>query len=153
GDTPRGSLTTKIHHDEEGTEDVSFSVRPPCLRGERRSLDRGTTRDPRMNFFFAVALLDRVATAQPEPSPPKFQIGNPVCTLRGGLDVRSSPSLAGNVLGTQSSSSPGKVTGGPSTADGFTWWEVDFDAGVDGWTAEDFLTAVTSFPLPRVPAP
>ena len=63
--------------------------------------------------------------------------------------MRSTP--AGTALGQQSSGSLGVVIGGPSTATlngtSYTWYDVDFDTGVDGWVADSGsaigLTVVT----------
>lgn len=57
----------------------------------------------------------------------------------GTVNVRSTP--AGTpASGQQSSGSLGVVIGGPSTATlsgtSYTWYDVDFDTGVDGWVAD-----------------
>jgi len=78
------------------------------------------------------------------PSPPalvtyKFMIGDRVQTT-ASLKVRSAPSLSANVLGTQGKGKNGTVVGGPVVADGYTWWNVNYDMGADGWSVEDYLT-------------
>ena len=45
-------------------------------------------------------------------------------------------------MGQQASGSGGKVISGPTYADGFHWWGIDYDAGADGWSAENFIGKV-----------
>lgn len=78
----------------------------------------------------------------------KFMAGDRVETT-DVLSVRSTPSISGTLLGTQSTGSWGTVVGGPTLADGFWWWQIDYDNAPDGWSAEDFLNKVTT-PLPTV---
>ncbi|MDP3758450.1 MAG: hypothetical protein Q8Q86_01925, partial [Candidatus Daviesbacteria bacterium] len=46
----------------------------------------------------------------------------------------------GTLLGTQSLNVAGTIVDGPRTADGFIWWNINYDTGVDGWSVGDFLT-------------
>lgn len=75
-----------------------------------------------------------------------FATGDVVETT-DNLNVRSSPGLSGTVLGVQLTGSLGTVIGGPVFADGFWWWQVNFDTGADGWVAEDFLGLAPPLPL------
>ena len=45
------------------------------------------------------------------------------------------------ILGSQSPYATGTVTGGPRYNNGYTWWQIDFDSGGDGWTTADYLKA------------
>ncbi|KKW13561.1 MAG: hypothetical protein UY53_C0011G0026, partial [Parcubacteria group bacterium GW2011_GWA2_50_10] len=63
------------------------------------------------------------------------------------LNVRSTPSLSGTLLGTKSSGEQGTVVGGPQFADGFWRWQIDYDTAPDGWSVEDGLEKVIA-PLP-----
>ncbi len=45
----------------------------------------------------------------------------------------------GTQLGTQSAGSIGTIIGGPIVEGGYTWWNIDYSTGVDGWSAEDFI--------------
>ena len=62
----------------------------------------------------------------------------------GTVNVRQTP--AGTLLGQQTSGSLGVVIGGPTlaTLNGtqYTWWDINFDTGADGWVADIGLTAV-----------
>ncbi|MDO8469716.1 MAG: immunoglobulin domain-containing protein [bacterium] len=62
------------------------------------------------------------------------------------LGVRSSPSLSSPLLGRQSAGNHGVVVGGPTAADGYTWWRVDYVAAPDGWSAGEYLVAVGAVP-------
>jgi hypothetical protein len=66
----------------------------------------------------------------------KFIIGDRVHTT-SNLKVRSTAN--GTLLGTQKKGSYGTVTAGPVTSGNYIWWNVNFDAGVDGWSAENWL--------------
>lgn len=92
------------------------------------------------------------ATPPPPPAPPpsaftKFVVGDRIETLYN-VKVRSLPSLSGTVLGGQKQGSQGTVVGGPIFADGYWWWQVNYDSGADGWSAEDFLKKVSATGLP-----
>jgi hypothetical protein len=58
-------------------------------------------------------------------------VGSRVAT-NANLNIRSSAS-SGNQAWYTKVRSQGTVIGGPTTASGYTWWQVDFDTGVDGW--------------------
>ena len=55
------------------------------------------------------------------------------------LTVRASPSLSGSVLATAPTGETGTVVDGPVDADGYRWWEVDYDGTTTGWSASDWL--------------
>lgn len=62
------------------------------------------------------------------------------------LDVFDTPSTSGSRLGTQKSGSQGAVTGGPAYANGFWWWNVNFDSGADGWIIQSNLSKIAVTP-------
>jgi uncharacterized repeat protein (TIGR02543 family) len=72
----------------------------------------------------------------------KFSLNDRVQTT-AVLNVRATPSLSGNLLGTQTSGSLGTIIGGPVYADGYWWWNVNYDTGFDGWSVEDYLEKYT----------
>lgn len=53
------------------------------------------------------------------------------------VNVRATPSVGGVLLGTQAAGLLGTVIGGPTSADGYTWWQINYDTGADGWSAEE----------------
>ncbi|MEK7638759.1 MAG: SBBP repeat-containing protein [Patescibacteria group bacterium] len=66
-----------------------------------------------------------------------FTQNSRVVVALGPLNVRSSAS--GSVTGTQATGASGTLVEGPVTANGYTWWKVDYDTGSDGWSAATFL--------------
>jgi len=67
-----------------------------------------------------------------------------------GVNTRSSPSSSGTFLGTHTTGDLGTVNTNTQNgiyADGYYWWNVNFDSGVDGWMAETYLTLYTSTPV------
>gem|GEM_PF-6311060 len=68
----------------------------------------------------------------------KFNLNDRVKT-NAALNVRATPSTGGILLGTQPINSLGTITGGPTFADSYWWWNVNYDSGADGWSVEDYL--------------
>lgn len=62
-------------------------------------------------------------------------IGDQVVVVGSDLDVYDR--VGGSVAGTQSVGATGTVDRGPRTRDGITWYEVDFDTGIDGFVDAD----------------
>lgn len=52
------------------------------------------------------------------------------------LRVRDAAALAGNILGEQNYLAEGTVLSGPTTVDGYVWWEINYDSAPDGWSIE-----------------
>jgi len=81
-------------------------------------------------------------------------IGDTVSTDEEGVNLRARAGTDGDITTTLSQSVTMKVTAGPKTANGYTWWQVEVtddssvDDGVSGWVAEDYLilSDVTSPP-------
>jgi len=67
------------------------------------------------------------------------------------LNVRDSAN--GTVIGQQVNGVGGIVVDGPVYSGSLRWWNIDYDAGVDGWSAENFL--ISNMPprdqLPTIP--
>jgi chitodextrinase len=55
-------------------------------------------------------------------------------------NVRSKGSTSGKILCTQSSGKKGTIIGGPTVANSYTWWNVNFDSSCDGWVIQNNLT-------------
>ncbi|MDZ4260641.1 MAG: SH3 domain-containing protein [Candidatus Sungbacteria bacterium] len=78
------------------------------------------------------------------PQTPLFQNSDIIKTT-ANLNVRANPSLSGALLGTQPMDSSGIIVlGGPITADGYIWWNINYDNAPDGWSVQDYLTKVSS---------
>lgn len=92
---------------------------------------RSTDNQGAMTTSSAVAI---TVTAAPTG---QFQIDDRVIVaVDPDLRVRSAASLSGTILGTQLSEAEGTVVAGPTVADGFTWWQIDYDIAPDGWSVE-----------------
>jgi hypothetical protein len=80
-------------------------------------------------------------TGSSNPTSP-FSQSDRIQTNTGGstVNVRSCASTSCSILGTQPDRSLGTITSAsPTTADGYTWHNIDFISGVDGYVAEDLL--------------
>ena len=78
----------------------------------------------------------------------KFSINDRVQVSSGPLNVRSTAN--GTLLGTQATNALGTVIGGPTNAGGYNWWNINYDSGVDGWSAEDYLIKYITSATPTV---
>lgn len=76
----------------------------------------------------------------PGNPPPQLVIGTIALVAPGAPDhLRQDPSLASPVLAPVTAGTQFLVTGGPTCADGLTWWQVDRPdgpGGLGGWIAE-----------------
>jgi hypothetical protein len=70
-----------------------------------------------------------------------------VDTEGAGLRMRDGPGLSYGAVETLQEGALLQVIGGPHTADGFTWWQVQTDANI-GWCASDWLTPIESNAVP-----
>jgi uncharacterized protein YgiM (DUF1202 family) len=78
-----------------------------------------------------------------------FSRGNTI-VITDTINVRSGPN--GSVIGTQQRGAKGTLVGGPINGGGYTWWNVNYTNGVDGWSAEDFMQQATVALVPTTPA-
>ncbi|MCD4687078.1 MAG: SH3 domain-containing protein, partial [Anaerolineae bacterium] len=63
-----------------------------------------------------------------------------VHTIQGDtLNVREYPTLNARVLTALYSGSRVGIMGGPRDADGYRWWRVRTETGVEGWAVESIL--------------
>jgi hypothetical protein len=73
---------------------------------------------------------------------PPTGLGQRVITNTSSVNVRAS--AAGSILGQQPDGIIGTTIGGPVSAPlngtSYTWFNVNFDSGVDGWAASIYLT-------------
>src|SRR5262249_17830698 len=72
-----------------------------------------------------------------------FAVGDRVAAASTGVLVRSTPAMigtstpgTGNTLALNPPGALGVVFGGPTVADGYTWWLINYDTGFDGWSTE-----------------
>ncbi len=78
-----------------------------------------------------------------------ISVGGRVSVTQNGVNVRASAGSM-TVNGQQNSGALGTVTGGPTNAQiggtgtTYTWWNVNFDSGADGWVASIYLAEVAA---------
>jgi len=86
---------------------------------------------------------------------PKFKPGD-IAVVSGtggdGLNVRALPALTGAIVGNLGESAQLTITGGPTVADGHTWWSVHTPT-LDGWAVDDYLRPKSTTPPPAPPPP
>jgi hypothetical protein len=70
------------------------------------------------------------------PINPSFTVGARIEVIKN-TNVRKTGSLTGTLLGTQAIGMTGTITAGPILANSITWWDVNYDAGTDGWSGVD----------------
>jgi hypothetical protein len=51
-------------------------------------------------------------------------------------------------LCTQPSGSTGTIKSGPTIANNYTWWNIDFAIGCDGWSVQNYLTTTLAMGNP-----
>lgn len=66
------------------------------------------------------------------------------------LNVRNSASASAAKLGTESIGALGTVSGGPTSAGGYTWWQVNYDNAISGWSISTFLLPAAANASPAV---
>ena len=79
----------------------------------------------------------------PPPSNNKFAIGDAI-RVTEDLNLRSSASTSGSVISVLSAGTSLTVVGGPTTANGYTWYQVRTSGGTTGWAVQDWLAKTTS---------
>jgi uncharacterized protein YgiM (DUF1202 family) len=72
-----------------------------------------------------------------------FAIGDAVAVNADVLNLRDAAGLAGGVVAELPTGTTATVLGGPESVDGYTWYQVETDAG-SGWVAGEYLSAVTA---------
>lgn len=88
-------------------------------------------------------------TTTPPPVVASYKVGDRI-SVTANTNVRQSSGMSGVLLGTQLAGSTGTITSGPTTVDNITWWQVNYDAGVDGWSGSNNF-APSSTVTPKAP--
>lgn len=131
----------ELHLDGAATDTSTGAVLPSIIRDLRAQGYRFVT-------------IPEMANPCEQPAPPpagKFANGDAVKTT-DYLNLRSGASTGYGVIATLPPGATGTVTGGPKTANGYTWWQLQTSRGT-GWAAENWLTAASSPPPPPTPTP
>lgn len=86
----------------------------------------------------------------PPPLTPSIGVGSRITVIAtAGLNVRNKANQkSGTLLCTQPYGALGTITGGPTKAQGNTWWNVNFDTGCDGWVVRGGLALTTTAQIP-----
>ncbi|HQW51311.1 MAG TPA: SH3 domain-containing protein, partial [Tepidiformaceae bacterium] len=85
------------------------------------------------------------------PNAPRFTVGDTavVSGTGNGLNLRVQPGTQAAKLASLADGTVVTILGGPTEADGFTWWNIQAGDHT-GWSAQDFLVKVTK-PDPDAP--
>ncbi len=76
------------------------------------------------------------------------QTGNTV-QFTSATNVRSCAGTSCSVITAAASGSTATIIGGPSSANGYTWWNINL-SGTTGWSIQDTMTVVTATPAATV---
>jgi GH25 family lysozyme M1 (1,4-beta-N-acetylmuramidase) len=68
-----------------------------------------------------------------------------------GLNVRSSATSSGTVVGVEKDGARGVVQEGPVASGSFIWWRVQWKSGVMGWSVDTYLKVAAPSPIPSAP--
>jgi len=75
----------------------------------------------------------------------EFSIGDTVYVTSDTLNVRSGPGTGYTVIDLMTYGQNGLIVDGPVSADGYTWYELNYVGGTsDGWVAGDYLGLVST---------
>jgi len=80
-----------------------------------------------------------------------FSVGDRVWTTSDiNLKVRDNPGISSNVIDSVYKGTLGTINDGPVNRDNYNWWKIDYDIGVTGWSAENWLE-ISPTSLPQAP--
>ncbi|MDZ4763304.1 MAG: SH3 domain-containing protein [Chloroflexota bacterium] len=94
--------------------------------------------------IFVTLTAPATSTQPPCPTPGNFVVGQDVL-LRGGVNLRSLPTLSGAVTNYYPNEVRLRLIAGPICADGYQWWRVE-GVGEPGWVAEGQPGLIFLFP-------
>lgn len=73
-------------------------------------------------------------------TPLVIMVGSRVHTT-SNLNIRNKANISsGKILCTQPTGALGTITSGPTSAQGYIWWNINFDTGCDGWGAQTYIS-------------
>ncbi len=81
----------------------------------------------------------------------RFKIDDQISVTASFLRIRSGASLNSKILGYQLKNAIGKIVDGPKFANGITWWKVNYEKGVDGWSSDTYLVKSLRTKLDNIP--
>jgi murein DD-endopeptidase MepM/ murein hydrolase activator NlpD len=104
-----------------------------------------TIEDSKLSDTAAASIPHTIFNGYFSNAPLKFKVGDRVRTV-ANLNVREGPGLSYAINSTIPEGTLGQIMGGPVEADGYIWWDVNYDSDTRGWSAEDWLTNAESPP-------
>jgi hypothetical protein len=120
-----------------GEQTVSGSCSTPDGSGAHLHFERRNTLNCAID---PVPLLTGGGTT---PPPPSFAVGDRIQVADGPLNVRSQPTISGTWVAELATGTQMCVTGGPQSADGYTWYQINA-SGTTGWVAGNFCSLVAA---------
>src|SRR3989344_2928098 len=116
---------------------------------ERYSWFAGEGNDP---DWFSTARLFDLTTGQLTEVGKAYRDFRTVATFSPGdrvkttarLNVRATPSGSGTLIGTVPLGSLGTIVGGPTKTANYTFWQIDWDRGISGWSVERYLAKTST---------
>lgn len=87
-----------------------------------------------------------LTTAPPPPPPGAFVPGDKL-RVRTSVRLRTAPGLSGGIMTTMPTGTVCTVVAGPTSADGYAWYQLHTPYGT-GWAAASFLERTTTSPPP-----
>ena len=131
----------------------SSAINAGATLGSEYASDLIGTPRPQGSAFDAGAYeFTGTVTTPTTPNSVKFAVNDRVAST-DILNVRSNPSSSATLLGAQALGALGTINANASNgvfADGYYWWNINYDAGVDGWSVENYLVKYTP---PTTPTP
>lgn len=100
----------------------------------------------------ASLILGTAALGQTPAAAQSYQVGEPVVVTVPALNVRAAPSLSGAIVTVLQKDTVVRVVGGPTTADGYLWFQIERAGVTIGWSVAGFISG-TAPSQPGEPAP
>jgi chitodextrinase len=110
--------------------------------------DTGLTRNTM--YTYTVSAVDAANNQSAQSAPisvktRKFTSGETVQVAQAPLNVRSCGGTSCSVTGKQNTATrTGTIIGGPTDANNYTWWNINYSSGTDGWSADTYLELSTA---------
>lgn len=94
--------------------------------------------DSSMTGWVAADFIESVATPA-TPVDGSLAAGDRIAVVDGPVNLRAAAGIGNDVVAVLQTGDTLNVTGGPSAADGYSWYQVTTAVGGSGWVASDFV--------------
>jgi len=94
--------------------------------------------DSSVTGWVAADFIESVSTPAP-PVDGSLAAGDRIAVVDGPVNLRAAAGIGNDVVAVLQTGDTLNVTGGPSAADGYSWYQVTTAAGGSGWVASDFV--------------